>query len=197
MDPYYILVDTETTGLPKNWRAPLTDLNNWPRIVQIAWLVYTIDGQEIAKNNFTIKPENFTIPQESIKIHGITNEYAIKNGEQLKMVLNLFQQDLSKCKCIVGHNISFDINIIAAEYMRNNIDTKLLMKMQNLCTMKLTKDFCMIPRYDGKGYKYPKLSELYKFLFRKEFANEHSALGDIIATAECFWELQKLSQLFN
>ena len=22
--------DTETTGLPRNWKAPITDIDNWP-----------------------------------------------------------------------------------------------------------------------------------------------------------------------
>jgi len=29
----YLFFDTETTGLPRNWKAPVTDLDNWPRMV--------------------------------------------------------------------------------------------------------------------------------------------------------------------
>ena len=31
----YLFFDTETTGLPANWQAPMSDLENWPRLVQI------------------------------------------------------------------------------------------------------------------------------------------------------------------
>lgn len=34
----YLIFDTETTGLQKNWKAPVSDIDNWPRLVQIAWL---------------------------------------------------------------------------------------------------------------------------------------------------------------
>ena len=33
----YLFFDTETTGLPKRWNAPVTDLENWPRSFAGAW----------------------------------------------------------------------------------------------------------------------------------------------------------------
>ncbi len=36
----YLIFDTETTGLPRRWDAPLTDSDNWPRAVQIAWQLH-------------------------------------------------------------------------------------------------------------------------------------------------------------
>ena len=69
--------DTETTGLPKNWKAPVTDLNNWPRLVQLAYLCCDNDGNEISSGDFIIKPEGFSIPAQVSKIHGITNESAL------------------------------------------------------------------------------------------------------------------------
>ncbi len=32
----YLFFDTETTGLPRNWHAPASDLANWPRLIQLA-----------------------------------------------------------------------------------------------------------------------------------------------------------------
>lgn len=52
----YLFFDTETTGLPQNYKAPVTNLNNWPRMVQIAWLQYDKDGNRISANNSIIKP---------------------------------------------------------------------------------------------------------------------------------------------
>ena len=40
----YLFFDTETTGLPKRWNAPVTDLENWPRLVQLAWIMYDDRG---------------------------------------------------------------------------------------------------------------------------------------------------------
>ena len=87
----YLFFDTETTGLPRNWKAPLSDLNNWPRLVQLAWLHYDKDGNKIAENNYIIKPDGFTIPVDASRIHGISNEIALSKGISLQEVLSEFQ----------------------------------------------------------------------------------------------------------
>lgn len=58
----FLIFDTETTGLPRNWNAPLTDFDNWPRVVQLAWQIHDADGVLIEVANHIIKPEGFTIP---------------------------------------------------------------------------------------------------------------------------------------
>ena len=189
MSSYYIFVDTETTGLPNNWNAPLSDSDNWPRIVQIAWLVYDENGNELKSNNYLIKPNNFVIPENVIKIHGITNERANAEGSDLMAVLYEFNENLKHCECIVGHNISFDTNIIAAEFLRLGIETDTILGMTSHCTMKTNVDLCKI-QGGFRGYKYPKLIELYKIVMGKELANAHDALVYIKAAAECFWAIK-------
>ena len=51
----YLIFDTETTGLPQNWKAPLTDFDNWPRMVQIAWQMHDEKGVLIDVKNFLIQ----------------------------------------------------------------------------------------------------------------------------------------------
>ena len=63
----YLFFDTETTGLPRNWKAPVTDLNNWPRLVQLAYLLYDNKGNKISGGDFIIKPNGFTIPTDASK----------------------------------------------------------------------------------------------------------------------------------
>ncbi len=70
----YLFFDTETTGLPQNWKAPVTDLNNWPRMIQIAWILCDDKGNRIESDDFIIKPENFEIPKDASTIHGISTE---------------------------------------------------------------------------------------------------------------------------
>ena len=48
----YLFFDTETTGLPKNWKVPATDLNNWPRMIQLAYLIYDRKGNKISSKDF-------------------------------------------------------------------------------------------------------------------------------------------------
>ena len=87
----YLFFDTETTGLPKNWKAPVTDIQNWPRLVQLAYLLYDQQGNKISGGDFIIQPDGFTIPAEAAAIHGISTEKANREGVALMTVLQDFQ----------------------------------------------------------------------------------------------------------
>ena len=108
----YLIFDTETTGLPQNWQAPLTDFDNWPRMVQLAWQMHDEKGALIEVKNFIIKPEGYDIPYNSEKIHGITTERAQTQGIDLKTVLQEFSNDVKNSEFVVGHNVEFDNNIM-------------------------------------------------------------------------------------
>lgn len=183
----YLFFDTETQGLPKNWSAPASDSNNWPRLVQIAWIVNDENGEKLAENNHIIKPEGFTIPQEASNIHGITTERALAEGENLKDILIKFAGHLVKCDYVVAHNIAFDEKIIEAEMIRSRIPIS-FQYANKFCTMKQSVNFCQIP--GGYGYKWPKLQELHIKLFDESFDDAHNAFSDISATVKCFWELK-------
>ena len=185
----YLFFDTETTGLPRSWKAPVTDVTNWPRLVQLAYLEYDNLGNEISSGNFIIKPEGFSIPLNVSRIHGITTERAIREGESLFSVLQLFTDLISKADYLVAHNMSFDEKIIGAEFLRNKMTNNIEGK-RKICTMERTTNFCAI---DGPyGYKWPKLSELHYKLFRTHFEEVHNAAADIQVTAKCFWELKRI-----
>ena len=55
----YLIFDTETTGLPKRFNAPIKDTDNWPRCIQIAWQLHDVDGSLMEHQDFIIKPEGF------------------------------------------------------------------------------------------------------------------------------------------
>ena len=182
-----LFFDTETTGLPKNWKAPVTDLDNWPRLVQLAYLVYDFDGNLIHSCNEIIKPNGFTIPMEASKVHGITTDTANQRGSQIEEVFELFSIHLKRAKVVVAHNMAYDEKIIGSELIRLGLENTLDSK-EKICTMESTVDLCKI---DGPyGYKWPKLEELHRFLFKHDFDGAHDALADIQATAKCFWELK-------
>lgn len=188
----YLFFDTETTGLPKNWKAPVTDLNNWPRLVQLAFLYYDNSGNKITEGDFIIKPEGFTIPADASRIHGISNEKAINEGKQLRVVLQNFQSLISQAVVLVAHNMSFDEKIVGAEFLRVGMPNTIPSK-RKICTMESTTNFCAL---DGPyGYKWPKLSELHYKLFRTGFNEAHNAAVDITATAKCFWELKRIGKI--
>lgn len=188
----YLFFDTETTGLPRNWKAPVSDLNNWPRLVQLAWLYYDKDGTRLSGNNHIIKPDGFTIPVDASRIHGISTERAMSEGISLQEVLNDFQSLISKSNYLVAHNISFDEKIVGAEFLRSKM-TNSIAAMNKICTMEKSTNYCKL---DGPyGYKWPKLSELHQKLFGTGFEEAHNAAVDINATAKCFWQMKKLGVL--
>ncbi len=184
----YLIFDTETTGLPKNYNAPITDLDNWPRLVQIAWQLHDSKGKLIDAQNFIVKPEGFTIPYNSEKVHGISTQRAMDEGHDLQKVLSTFASDIARSALIIGHNVEFDINIMGAEFIRKTVDSKLL-DTKKLDTKEVSTDYCAIPGGRGGKFKWPTLTELHQKLFNQGFEDAHDAAYDVAATAKCFFGL--------
>jgi len=185
----YLFFDTETTGLPRNWKAPVTDLNNWPRMIQIAWILCDNKGNRIESDDLIIKPENFKIPLDASRVHGISTEKAISEGEDLEKVLMKFDKLVEQTDFIVAHNISFDEKIVGAEFLRKDIQSNFGRK-RKLCTMQASTNYCKLP--GPYGYKWPKLSELHIELFGEDFDEAHDASVDINATEKCFWKMREI-----
>ena len=183
----HLFFDTETTGLPRNWKAPVTDLNNWPRMIQIGWIL-SENGNRIDTGSFIIKPENYIIPSEASRVHGITTEKAIAEGVDLENLLKKFNNLIEQSNYIVAHNIDFDKMILGAELLRKGVESD-FERLPKICTMKSSTNYCRIP--GNYGYKWPTLSELHINLFGNDFAGAHDAFADIDATEKCFWELKK------
>jgi len=184
----YLFFDTETTGLPRDWKAPLEALSNWPRLVQAAWILNDDEGNEIASHNRIVKPVGFIIPDEAARVHGITTEMAQREGIVLESVLRELAEAIRASDFVVGHNVDFDEKIVGAEFLRCGMKNYFSGK-ETICTMKCSTEYCAIEnRY---GYKWPKLSELHYELFRAGFAEAHNAAADIKITAKCFWELKR------
>ena len=184
----YLIFDTETTGLPQNRKAPLTDFNNWPRCVQLAWQVHDVEGKLLEVKNYIIKPEGYDIPYNAEKIHGISTERANKQGMPLVEVLADFVKDVEKCKFVIGHNVSFDNSIVGCELLRKEMPN-LLSDFPSIDTKDYATNFCAIPGGRGGKFKWPKLTELHVKLFGEAFAEAHNASADVEATARCFLEL--------
>ena len=185
----FLIFDTETTGLPRNYNAPITDSDNWPRMVQIAWQLHDANGLLLEHSSLIIKPEGYTIPYNAVQIHGITNERANEEGADLKQSLLAFAEAVNKTTYLCGHNIEFDINIVGAEFMRcsmpNMFEGKQIIDTKN----DETTEFCAIPGGKGGKFKWPTLSELYAKLFNNGFAEAHNAAFDVAATGKVFFEI--------
>ena len=189
----YLFFDTETTGVPKDYKAPVTDSQNWPRLVSFAWILANERGGIEEHQEAIIVPAGFTIPDQASQIHGITTEKAMKEGIPLAAALGrfIYLLDATQIEAVVGHNIAFDEKIIRAEFHRlGRVDY--LEKKERICTMIKSVQHCKLPAKSGSGYKWPKLQELHKKLFNQEFDGAHGAAADVLATARCFFELRRL-----
>ncbi len=185
----YLIFDTETTGLPKRWDAPITDSANWPRCIQIAWQLHDDMGQLIEHQDYLVKPEGFNIPYDAERIHGISTELAEAEGISLAEVLEKFNTALGKAKFIVGQNLGFDVNIMGAELYRMGVDSPMAsMPVLDTCT-EVTASLLKLPGGRGGKFKLPTLTELHSYLFNVPFAEAHNATADVEATTRCFLEL--------
>jgi DNA polymerase-3 subunit alpha len=190
----YLIFDTETTGLPKSWNAPITDTDNWPRCVQIAWQLHDEMGHLIEHNDFLIQPDGYNIPYDAERIHGISTELAQEQGISLDKSLALFNEALSKTKFIVGQNLNFDLNIMGCEFHRLGVESILSsLPILDTCTEK-TALMCQLPGGRYGKFKLPTLTELHNHLFGIGFGEAHNATADVEATTRCFLELIRLRE---
>jgi DNA polymerase-3 subunit alpha len=160
----FLIFDTETTGLPKRDNAAVNEVDNWPRVVQVAWQLHAGDGSLLSHHNVLVQPDGFEIPYSAEKVHGISTEKALAHGIPMKECLDQFNESLSQVEFLVGHNIKFDMNALGAEFIRAEIETGFLDKKQ-VCTMWSSTDHLKLPGGRGGKFKPPKLMELYEFLF--------------------------------
>lgn len=203
-----LVFDTETTGLPKTKIIAPDTLHLWPHIVQFSYIVFDTDKNNIVHvGDDIIKLDaGISISPESSAIHGITDELSQSTGIRLCEILRDFFRDLATADRLVGHNISFDINVVTVELLRliycelpNKLDDNIETNKKNLhhitnykntyCTLQESIDLCAIKTVGkfGKEYnKFPKLSELHQKLFGVIPTNLHNSLIDILVTLRCY-----------
>jgi len=206
-----LVFDTETTGLPETKIINPDTLNLWPHIVQLSYVIYDIDKNILVDVNDSIVKvkDGITISEESSKIHRITNEISSMSGVEIELIFAELFYHLKRVDLIVGHNITFDINIVMVELLRliysenkKMTESELISYKHYLhfisnaknvsCTMKMAKDICQIKAISKMGneyLKFPKLIELHEKLFTETPNNLHNALNDIFVTLRCFCKI--------
>ena len=188
MRDYILFIDTETSGLPKDWNS--SRLDQWPFIIQIAWSIYTKGGELVKTENHYIKDQNIVIDPQSKKIHGISEELLEEKGEKRVKVLKKIYKDIKQYNpLVVGHWISFDIKMLTVGFRRAGI-RNILEEVPLYCTMLSNSHYV---RFSNNNY--PKLDELYHKLFNMPMEGQHNAMNDVNATAACFFELVRRNEI--
>ena len=198
-----LVLDLETTGLPerqcRDFKNPYKEYYhpkkikyyNSSRIVQFSW--YLLDFDNIEEDlsielikNFIVKCD-FNIPEDSVNIHGISNEIANKQGIDINIILSELEKDIDESNVFLAHNSLFDYNVLLSELYRNDKKT-MIKKMDSIvtkgglfCSGLMTKYILKLGRFKNK---MPKLKELYEYCFDVEPQNQHDARYDVMALVE-------------
>lgn len=186
----YLIFDTETNGLPKSYKSSIWDKENWPRIIQLSWLLLDTDFNPISSANDFIYPDGWEIPAEEFWIkNNFTTEKNKLIGIPIKEAIDKMQIAINNSSVLIAHNMEFDFKILQCELIR--IGETHCFKHPAICTMRSTTDILQLP--GPYGFKWPKLEELYFWLFLEQMEGAHDSMNDVAATAKCFAELRKRS----
>lgn len=183
----YLIIDTETSGLPRDFSAPISDIENWPKILWLGYVLLDENLEKIREGNYFIS-QNEKIPQNVTRITNISNEVVEKYGNSILEILNIFKEISKKTKYLIGHNLEFDYKVIGAEIERNGFQFSLKRK-KKICLMKASKSYVNIKDSNDK-LTNPKLSELYEKLFSKKYEMKNS-FDDIDYARKCFIKLRE------
>ena len=155
--------------------------NNWPHLVSIAWVI--VENDKILKTDYHIVKPEWNIPEDSTKIHGITNEKAHADGEPLIEVLRKFFSE--EHDVLVAHNMNFDYNVLVNAVLWDARMKYPLFKRM-FCTMDSMTNVMKLPAANGRGFKPPKLVELYAYTTQKQpqINQLHNSLYDTQLLAE-------------
>jgi len=191
----FFFFDTETNGLPSNYKAPPTQVDNWPEIVSIAWEVWQMEADVwtliTTKSYIAQPPEGCRWNREAERIHGISFERARSEGIPLLQILGEVETELAQATHVVAHNLAFDRSIVLASFLRHRGTAKWTTG-KNVCTMMDTISICKILSTSpyatvADPYKWPRLQELHQFLFKKEWeGTAHEALSDVQCMRSCY-----------
>lgn len=166
----YFAFDTETTGLPLSRAKPTAqNISNWDkcRVLSLAFVEFNQDHKILAEHYTLVYPDNFEVA--ATEIHGITEEQAKTEGKPFEEVYSHFCKMVEVCPKVVGHNLSFDINVLKSEAYRRGLDLTVFDKVEEVCTLKMAKAIYLKPI---------KLGLLYEALFNEPLDGAHNALAD-------------------
>jgi len=189
----YLFFDTSANGAPKNWKAPINDPFNWPRMIHLSWLLYNEDRELIDSRNDIIKPKGFTINDEIEKKHHLSQAKALEEGIDIKEALKPFAEAIKQAKYIISYNQTFNNGVVGSELYRASINHN-LPDSNNYCLMEEATWFCKLAK-EGPGYKWPSLEQIHEKIYGAEFENAGEAQADVSVVSLSFFHLLDLEAI--
>jgi DNA polymerase-3 subunit epsilon len=193
-DDQILVFDTETSDLPRDWHRPASDLDNWPHLLQIAWIVCDLEFRPRRSYCTLIRPDGWEVAPGAARVNGISTKKALKHGVPVATVLPSFDAELQACGLVAAHNLEFDRNVMTAEFLRARLPHH-FEDIEGFCTMRGTTAFCRLtPKRYGE-YKWPTLAELHEICTGKPHRGAHDAMGDAEAVCRCLAQLHRTGHL--
>ncbi|RSK50311.1 3'-5' exonuclease [Hymenobacter rigui] len=183
---YLLFIDTETTGLPARWHRPYAEEWEWPHIAQLAWEIYTPEGELLKAEQAYLPVPAGRMTAQSVAIHGLTPEFLAEQGQEPEAVLRRLLADLAEyTPRVIGHFLQLDFHVAGAALWRAQLPNP-LPALPQFCTMQVSR--AVRPEGPGRALR---LHELHERLFGEPMPRLHDAVTDVAATARCFFELRR------
>jgi DNA polymerase-3 subunit epsilon len=141
------------------------------RIVELAIVILYPDGHN-SEHIWRVNP-GMPIPQESIAIHGITDE-DVKDSPRYSEIADEISEVLEGCDLAGYNNTRFDIPMLIEEFARANI----IFDMENRRNVDIQRIF---HRNEPRT-----LTAALSYYCDEEHVDAHGALPDVIATIKVF-----------
>lgn len=211
----YLIVDTETTGLPIVYDAPYTDTDNWPRIIELSWELCWENGETIEKACDLIYPDgSWRFPTGAFwQEHGFTEAESLLNGVGPVFAFTKLAIAMNCADVMICHNLSYDKPIIECELYRykiypkavrrNLIDEGVYLKhglrtegvpLKKECTKLLSTPILKLPGIYG-NYSWPKLEVAYEYMFGEKMTGAHHASSDVEACKKIYLWIKELENI--
>lgn len=184
-NPLTLVLDCETNGLAINPYCRYTEVDNWPRIAEFAWVVVNGQWEEVLTENTLIKPEGWTIPKTAFFVdNGMSTERCAAEGKPIRQVMDRFLNILSKVNRVVIYNVAFDKPVVFAELLR--LGMPIPKDTEFYCAKLGATDILKLPGRKPGEYQWPKLSAAFRYFKGHDFDGAHGALADVRATVEVY-----------
>lgn len=152
--------DLESTGVD-------TDKD---RIVQIAVFLTDLNLNIIQQPISSLVNPQMSIPEDSTKVHGITDEM-VKDAPVFESIASGVFNMMNDCH-LAGFNVIFDIKMLISELRRCNLTFSVKGR-------KILDSYKVIVKKEPRDQV-----SLYKYYLGKELVDAHDAKADILATHE-------------
>src|SRR5258706_15274242 len=192
----YLVVDTETSGLPlyrKDGSVIRSDDPRQPHLAQLAMVMVNENFEIEDQISGYVRPEGWVMEQEATDVNGLTIEFLMERGSPAAEILTCYSDLIKEGRAGVAFNAQFDFRIVRGALRRAGMDD-LFEQTPNICVMRALLNICCVPRKRGNGFRWPKLREAMEY-FDLPFEKAHEGPGDAFAAYQLLCKLNEMGDL--